>query len=66
MAWSESSSVVRLLSRAGSRDVVETAIDLSKQRQTTWEPIRSVDRAAPRRQGAKNRPQEVAPKKSKK
>jgi hypothetical protein len=59
MSWSESPTA-SLLSRAGSREVVETAISLSKQQQTTWEPIRgSRIRRASSKQRAKTQPSEI-------
>ncbi len=59
MSWSES-PVANLLSRTGSRDVVETAIGLSKQRETAWEPIRSASiRRESAKQKAKKRPRAV-------
>jgi hypothetical protein len=66
MSWSES-PVARLLSRTGSREVVETAIGLSKQQETAWEPIRGARiRGESAKQKAKRRPRAVPHKTNKK
>jgi hypothetical protein len=60
MSWSDSPTA-SLLSRAGSREVVETAINLSKQQQTTWEPIRGARiRKAASKQRAKPQPRDIS------
>lgn len=66
MSWSEN-SVARVLPRTGSRDVVETAIGLSKQQATAWEPIRGarIHRESAK-QRAKTRPRAVPHKKNEK
>jgi hypothetical protein len=58
MNWSDT-PIASLLSRAGSREVVETAIGLSKQQGTTWEPILGARTRKTAKQRAKTRPHEV-------
>ena len=66
--WSETSETHRAASPGrvpahGSRDAVETAIGLSKERKPHWETV--ITKREPRKYGVKLRPRQDAPKRKK-